>query len=44
MIKRRDCLGAALLGPWAVGPLWAAPDRTGGDPLGSMQWPSLHEQ
>ena len=44
MIKRRDCLGAALLGPWAVGPLWAAPDRTGGDPQGSMQWPSLHEQ
>ena len=44
MISRRMLLGAASLGPWAAGPLRAAPDRTGGDPLGSMQWPSLHEQ
>ena len=36
-----------LLG-WVSGlvtpPLWAAEDRTGGDPLGSMQWPTLRKQ
>ena len=44
MVKRRQWMGAALFGPWLAGPLWAAPDRTGGDPLGSLQWPTLHEQ
>lgn len=43
-ITRRQCLGAsaALLSA----PLWAqSPDElTGGDPLGSMQYPSLREQ
>lgn len=40
MIKRRDCPGAALLGPWAVGPLWAAPDRTGATPWAPCNGPA----
>ena len=40
--SRRLLLGAALGA--ASTPLWAADDPTGGDPLGSMQWPSLRQQ
>jgi sulfur-oxidizing protein SoxY len=41
--NRRDLLlfGAGLVGGQAV---WAQDDQTGGDPLGSMQYPSLREQ
>ena len=39
---RRLLLGAALGA--ASSPLWAAVDHTGGDPLGSMQWPGLRKQ
>lgn len=40
--RRNLMLGAAL---GAVGaPLWASEDHTGGDPLGSMQWPGLRKQ
>jgi sulfur-oxidizing protein SoxY len=40
--SRRLLLGAALGA--ASSPLWAAVDHTGGDPLGSMQWPGLRKQ
>jgi len=42
LISRRQCLSAtaALLSP----SLWAQQDHTDGDPLGSMQYPSLREQ
>lgn len=39
---RRLLLGATLGA--ASAPLWAAVDHTGGDPLGSMQWPGLRKQ
>ena len=41
MLQRRQLL---LLGALGAGAARAADDRTGGDPLGSMQWPSLREQ
>ncbi|WP_382159219.1 quinoprotein dehydrogenase-associated SoxYZ-like carrier [Hydrogenophaga sp. ANAO-22] len=42
MLRRRTLLWGGLLG---APPLWAAAeDRTGGDPLGSMQWPTLRRQ
>lgn len=44
MLQRRRLLLAAALGAAGAGPVRAADDRTGGDPLGSMQWPSLREQ
>lgn len=44
MVRRREWMGVALLGALGAGPLRAAQDRTGGDPLGSLQWPTLHEQ
>ncbi len=43
MLRRRNAL---LTGLWtmAAGPLWATEDPTGGDPLGSMQWPDLRKK
>ena len=43
MAKRRDIL---LTGLWGVAslPAWAADDPTGGDPLGSLQWPDLRRK
>lgn len=41
--RRRVLLLGWVLG-MATAPLWAAEDRTGGDPLGSMQWPTLRKQ
>jgi len=41
LLQRRQLL---LLGALGAGAARAADDRTGGDPLGSMQWPSLREQ
>jgi sulfur-oxidizing protein SoxY len=41
LLQRRQLL---LLGALGAGAVRAADDRTGGDPLGSMQWPSLREQ
>ena len=41
--SRRECLAGLagwLMAPWAL----AQDDQTGGDPLGSMQYPSLREQ
>lgn len=43
MAKRRDILLAGLWGMAAL-PAWAADDPTGGDPLGSMQWPDLRRK
>jgi hypothetical protein len=40
-MRRRVLLFGGLLG---APPLWAAEDHTGGDPLGSMQWPTLRRQ
>lgn len=48
-MKRRDA--CAKISGWGLG-LWglstgahlAAQERTGGDPLGSLQWPTLHAQ
>lgn len=40
-IRRRALLTAAALG---AGGVRAAEDHTGGDPLGSMQWPTLRRQ
>lgn len=44
MEMRRKFLLTGLVGAMAQGSLRAADDRTGGDPLGSLQWPSLREQ
>lgn len=44
MLQRRRLLLAGALGAASIQPLRAADDRTGGDPLGSMQWPALREQ
>lgn len=45
MVQRRNLLLAGLMGGSAPALLQAAgSDRTGGDPLGSMQWPVLREQ
>ncbi len=44
MIRRRHMLLSAL-GGVASRPVWAAaPEATGADPLGSMQWPELRQQ
>ncbi|MCE1251480.1 MAG: quinoprotein dehydrogenase-associated SoxYZ-like carrier [Comamonadaceae bacterium] len=43
MAKRRDLLQAGLWGLTAL-PTWAMDDPTGGDPLGSMQWPDLRRK
>lgn len=43
MAKRRDIVLTGLCGLAAL-PAWAADDPTGGDPLGSMQWPDLRKQ
>ena len=43
MLQRRELVCAGLLSA-GMAPLQAAPDRTGGDPLGSMQWPQLRQQ
>jgi sulfur-oxidizing protein SoxY len=44
MLRRRKILLTGLLGGVGAGVLHAAEDQTGGDPLGSMQWPSLRRQ
>jgi len=47
MLDRRQWLWGALAGGWAAPGLaaGAAPDeRSGGDPLGSLQWPTLRAQ
>lgn len=44
MVGRRKILLTGLLGSAGPGILHAAEDHTGGDPLGSMQWPSLRKQ
>ena len=44
MLRRRDVLLAGGLGAVGARPVCAADDRSGGDPLGSMQWPSLRRQ
>ena len=41
-MQRRELLLGSVLG--AAFHVWADDDKTGGDPLGSMQWPSLREQ
>lgn len=52
--SRRDCLrrlahwgagaaGATLAGLGGGLPAWAQEDHTGGDPLGSMQWPAIRK-
>lgn len=43
LLRRRECLvglSGTVLGSWVL----AQDDQTGGDPLGSMQYPSLREQ
>jgi sulfur-oxidizing protein SoxY len=44
MEPRRKFLLTGMLGAMGHGLLHAAEDRTGGDPLGSSQWPSLRAQ
>jgi sulfur-oxidizing protein SoxY len=44
MVRRRNILLTGLLGGMGCTGLHAAEDQTGGDPLGSMQWPSLRRQ
>lgn len=44
MAKRRDILLTGLLGGMGCAGVQAAEDQTGGDPLGSMQWPSLRRE
>ena len=44
IIQRRHLLGSGLLGALVPAALRAQVDQTGGDPLGSMQYPSLREQ
>ena len=39
-LRRRSVLASLAVAPLA----WAQEDHTGGDPLGSMQYPSLREQ
>ncbi len=43
---RRQTLLTAVGGVagWVAGPAWASDDPTGGDPLGSMQWPQLRRK
>lgn len=43
-LQRRQLLGSGLLAAWLPATLLAQDDQTGGDPLGSMQYPSLREQ
>jgi len=44
MIQRRNLLLASLWGMAAQASLANTQDATGGDPLGSMQWPGLRKQ
>ncbi|WP_051303075.1 quinoprotein dehydrogenase-associated SoxYZ-like carrier [Comamonas composti] len=51
MLQRRQMLlasGMSAMGAWGAAgmpvPAHAAGDKTGGDPLGSLQWPTLREQ
>ena len=43
-LLRRNALFTGLLAATGSVRLWAAEDRTGGDPLGTMQWPDLRRQ
>ena len=44
LLRRNMVWGGMLLAACQPLRLWAAEDRTEGDPLGSMQWPTLRKQ
>jgi sulfur-oxidizing protein SoxY len=43
-LNRRHLLQMAALSGWSASTAWASDDPTGGDPLGSMQWPSVRRK
>jgi sulfur-oxidizing protein SoxY len=43
-LNRRRLLQLAALSGWSANSAWAGDDPTGGDPLGSMQWPSVRRK